>query len=89
MIEFVCDGTITCICPKCVDCYINYQLMAMPNKIRAVLIRNCDDGYTIFINQNMPKEVQVKAVLHELRHIKRGDFNKLISADLVESLSRA
>lgn len=40
------------------------------------MIRPCVEGYTIYVDINLPRDQQVKAALHELRHIRENDFEK-------------
>ena len=36
----------------------------------------CVEGYTVYVDRNLPKDEQIAAALHELRHIDRNDFEK-------------
>jgi hypothetical protein len=40
------------------------------------MIRPCVEGYTIYVDINLPQEEQIAAALHELSHISRNDFEK-------------
>lgn len=55
----------------------------MPNTIYGYTV--CDDGfYTIVLNSNMNFEKNLKSYLHEIKHIKNGDFDKTNSASTIE-----
>lgn len=47
----------------------------LKGKVRA-FVRPCVEGYTIYVDINLPHDQQVEAALHELRHIKENDFEK-------------
>lgn len=36
----------------------------------------CADGYTVYLNRNLTREMQEKAFVHALLHIKNRDFEK-------------
>ena len=55
----------------------------LPNTIGGYTISK-DDFYTIVLNQNLCYERNESTYLHELDHIKNGDFDKCCSADLIE-----
>lgn len=42
--------------------------------IKALVTIGEDNFYSIYVNSNLPFEVQKEAVRHELRHILRNDF---------------
>ena len=44
--------------------------------VNATTTLNEDGSYTIFINNKLPEEKRLKTYIHELKHIKRGDFYK-------------
>lgn len=48
------------------------RLVSFPKTIRAVTLPNDDGTFDIYINSNLPEELQHKALAHELEHI-RGD----------------
>lgn len=47
----------------------------LKGKARA-FVRPCVEGYTIYVDINLPRDQQVKAALHELKHIEGNDFEK-------------
>ncbi|NLV98142.1 MAG: hypothetical protein GX043_12570 [Desulfovibrionales bacterium] len=63
---------------------INLQLVKMPCNIEAAVTTNNDGSYTVFVNKNISVEQQKEAILHELRHIERGDFLCNEGADEIE-----
>lgn len=64
---------------------INLQMIKMPCKIKAAVTANEDGSYTLFVNKNISAEQQKEAVLHELRHIERGDLFCEEDADEIET----
>lgn len=58
-------------------------LADMPTTINAYTILS-DDFYTVIINSRITKEKQIDAYMHELGHIRNGDFDKKCSASLIE-----
>lgn len=36
----------------------------------------CIDGYTVYINRNLPQNRRISALAHAVWHILRGDFEK-------------
>ena len=44
--------------------------------------------YTIVINAKLDKETQKQTYIHECGHIINGDFEKHISADMIETEAR-
>lgn len=55
---------------------INVIVMNMEYGLHGHTCRNHDGSHTIFLNSRDSRERQLKAYDHELRHIKRGDFDK-------------
>ena len=53
--------------------------------VKALVSLGEDSYYSIYVNSNLPFEVQKEAVKHELRHILRGDFYNDLSIQEVES----
>jgi len=46
----------------------------LPETVRAVTLPNDDGTFDIYLNSCLPDELQVRALEHELRHIKLGHF---------------
>lgn len=59
--------------------YIN-----MPTTIRSFVVSNNDMSFTIMINARLGSDQQLAAYMHEIYHIKNGDYDKHCSADLIE-----
>ena len=46
----------------------------LPEAVRAVVLPNDDGTFDIYINSNLPEELQQRALEHELEHIRRDHF---------------
>lgn len=55
--------------------YINVLLLDMDTMIPEQISKNCDDGYTIFLNARHSQEQRLKSYYHAIWHIKNGDFD--------------
>lgn len=51
-------------------------LLDLPPRVRGFSRRNEDLTYTIVLNSCLCKEVQQETYLHEIEHIKNGDFQE-------------
>ncbi len=49
---------------------------SLPISVHGVTARDETGFYNIYINVDQSYENQKKAILHELEHIERGDFDK-------------
>lgn len=48
-----------------------------PNRrIREAVMPCSDGGYTIYIDERLTLEQQIRAYNHAIRHIKNGDFDR-------------
>lgn len=56
----------------------------LPTTIRSFVVSNKDMSFTILINARMGSEQQLLAYLHEMEHIKNGDYDKHCSVDVIE-----
>lgn len=56
----------------------------MPLTIRAFTLPDANGEYNIYINIDLSDEAKKKSLAHEIKHIKRNDFNKDIPARLIE-----
>lgn len=56
----------------------------MPTTIRGYTVANQDGSYTVVLNSRISWEQQKETYAHEVGHIKRGDFERQCSADLIE-----
>lgn len=55
---------------------INTVMVDMPTKIKGCVHNNSDGSYTVFINAKLSSKIQQETYIHELNHIRRGDFDK-------------
>lgn len=51
--------------------YIFVRMIGMPDTVPAVVLPNDDGTFDIYINENLPEEMQNRALEHELEHIRR------------------
>lgn len=54
--------------------YIFIRTVSLPEAVRAVTLPNDDGTFDIYINSNLPEELQQKALDHELEHIRKDHF---------------
>ena len=54
--------------------YIFVRLIPLPIAVRAVTLPNNDGTFDIYVNADLPEELQNKALEHELEHINRDHF---------------
>lgn len=54
--------------------YIFVRTVPLPLAVRAVTLPNEDGTFDIYLNANLPDELQQKALNHELRHIRKDHF---------------
>ena len=50
------------------------RLIPLPEAVRAVTLPNDDCTFDVYVNLNLPEELQVKALEHELKHIRKDHF---------------
>ena len=62
---------------------IRVVLASMPTRIRAYTVL-MDGYYTIVLNDDLSPQAKHRACQHELMHIENGDFERSVSADLLE-----
>ena len=62
--------------------FVSYE--DLPATIRSFVVSNDDSTYTIILNSKLSHEQNLISYIHELEHIKRGDYDKKCSADLIE-----
>lgn len=58
----------------------------MPLTIRAFTVPDANGDFNIYINEDLSDAAKRKSLDHEKQHIKKNDFQKDISAKLIESL---
>ena len=49
-------------------------MVELPSSVRAVTIPNDDTTFDVYINSILPEELQIRALEHELEHIKLDHF---------------
>ena len=64
--------------------YLNVSTLNLPYGVHGFCRLNEDGGYTIMVNARDSYERQVKAYLHELKHIANDDFHKDCGGDEIE-----
>lgn len=50
------------------------RLVSLPEAVKAVVLPNDDGTFDIYINSNLPEELQNRALEHELKHIRKDHF---------------
>lgn len=50
------------------------RLVSLPEAVKAVVLPNDDGTFDIYINSNLPDELQNRALEHELKHIRKDHF---------------
>ena len=55
-----------------IDYYV--RPVPLPRRVEGVSIPNDDGSFDIYINSNLPPELQQKTLEHELRHLKAEHF---------------
>ena len=63
---------------------INTVLLNLPGTISAYTMSNVDMSYTIVLNARLTRERLMEAYLHEIHHIKNGDYDKNYTVDSIE-----
>lgn len=48
--------------------YVNF-----PDDVKE-MVMPCFDGYTLYINERLPREAKLRAYNHAMRHITQNDF---------------
>ncbi len=49
------------------------RLLSLPSTIKGMTLVDPDGNYNIYINQNLSRNQQRKALQHEMRHVRQGD----------------
>lgn len=68
---------------------VNVVLADLPGTISAYTVANPDFSYTIVVNARLNYERQMLAYVHEIDHIKNGDYDRKGSVDLIECYAHA
>ena len=65
------------------DCSIRY--IALPATVRALTARDRDGHYNIYINTRLSADQQQEALLHEMQHLLRDDFDSARTFEQAET----
>ena len=57
----------------------------LPFGVRGFVIHDENDDYTIFLNDRLGRDVNLKTLDHELEHIESNDFYATDEADYIET----
>ncbi len=60
----------------------------MPLTIRGFTVPDANGDFNIYINESLSEAAKKKSLEHERNHIINNDFQKDMSAKLIESLVR-
>lgn len=62
--------------------------LSMPTSIRGFIVRSYDGEtyYTIVVNGNCTRDVQMETLKHEYGHIRNNDFKSVLDVDQIEAL---
>lgn len=58
----------------------------MPLTIRAFTLPDANGDFNIYINEDLSDAAKRKSLAHEKMHIMRNDFQKDLSATVIESM---
>ena len=56
----------------------------LPYGVKGFVVHDENDDYTIFLNDRLGMEVNLKTLGHELEHIENGDIYATDEADYIE-----
>ena len=56
----------------------------LPSGVKGFILHDENDDYTIFLNDRLGRDLNIKTLDHELEHIARGDLYSTDSADYIE-----
>lgn len=62
------------------------RLVPLPVGIKACTVLDSNDFYNVYINQDLPIEVQRQAFDHEMIHISRNDFHSDEPIEKIEDI---
>jgi hypothetical protein len=62
---------------------IHVRLLKLPSTVYGVTVRDENGDFNVYINSNLSAPARDRALKHEMKHIKRGDF---YSDDCIETL---
>lgn len=59
--------------------------LPLPAGVDEAVTPNEDDTHTVFLNENRPRSIRIRAYNHALGHIQRGDFGSCESVQVIEA----
>lgn len=62
-------------------------LVDMPLSVKGYTVADSEGFYTIVLNQKLTREQNLLTYVHELGHIKNGDFDSLETVEIIEMLA--
>lgn len=60
------------------------RIVDLPPKIKGMVVKDHEDDYNIYLNQNLSIEEQQQAYLHETAHIDLDHFHTQKTIDQIE-----
>lgn len=72
-----------------IDCDYFVRLVDLPVSIGGAVTPNNDGTFSIYINSRLSIDRQLKALEHEIDHIKHGDFYSDATIEVCENRKRA
>ncbi len=60
------------------------QASDLPFGVKGFVVHDENDDYTIFLNDRLGRDVNLKTLGHELEHIENGDIYATDEADYIE-----
>jgi hypothetical protein len=67
------------------DCDVFVRLVPLPAGAQALVLPNDDLTYDVYVNSNICRAKQEKALDHELKHIKKDHFRSCLPIWQIES----
>lgn len=65
---------------------IKIRYIDLPCTIKGITVQDDNGFYNVYINAKLSEEAQIKALEHEITHIKRDDFYSLKPIELIEAI---
>lgn len=63
---------------------VNVIYANMPVGIRSYVVTNADCSFTIVLNSRLTYERNLFSYIHEIDHIRNGDYDKKSDVDIIE-----
>jgi hypothetical protein len=60
------------------------RLMDLPYSIRGFVVESPDGFYNVYLNARYCYDQNTLTMVHELKHIRNGDLNSILSAHEIE-----